>query len=79
MSDPYDAFSDDDDPSPDPGEYCLDGSDGICDEHGILLVLDEIQYLPQLLAYIKTRIDEQRRPGFWVMTGSQNFQAPLGL
>lgn len=31
---PYDAFSDDDDPSPDPGEFCTDGSDAICDEHG---------------------------------------------
>lgn len=34
VADPYDAFSDDDDPSPDPGEFCTDGSDAICDEHG---------------------------------------------
>lgn len=31
---PYDALDDDDDPSPNPGEYCSDGSDDICDEHG---------------------------------------------
>jgi len=32
---PYDAFSDDADPSPDPGEYCYGAStDVICDEHG---------------------------------------------
>ncbi len=31
---PYDAFSDDSDPSPDPGEYCHGGGSGICDEHG---------------------------------------------
>jgi serine protease len=31
---PYDAFSDDDDPSPDPGEFCTDGSSAICDDHG---------------------------------------------
>ena len=31
---PYDAFSDDDDPSPNPGEYCWSGGGGICDEHG---------------------------------------------
>lgn len=31
---PYDAFGDDDDPSPNPGEYCPGGSDGICDDHG---------------------------------------------
>ena len=34
MVTPYDAFSDDDDPSPNPGEYCWSGSNGICDEHG---------------------------------------------
>ena len=33
VDDPYDAWSDDDDPSPDPGEYCTSG-DAICDEHG---------------------------------------------
>ncbi|MEL6349499.1 MAG: S8 family serine peptidase [Myxococcota bacterium] len=33
VDDPYDAWSDDDDPSPNPGEYCFDG-DGICDDHG---------------------------------------------
>lgn len=31
---PYDAFSDDDDPSPDPGEYCPGGGTAICDDHG---------------------------------------------
>ena len=31
---PYDAYSDDDDPSPDDGEYCGTGQTGICDEHG---------------------------------------------
>lgn len=35
VDDPYDAHDDDDDPSPDPGEYCTDGSvSEICDEHG---------------------------------------------
>lgn len=34
IDDPYDAWSDDDDPSPDLGEYCYDGSQAICDGHG---------------------------------------------
>jgi serine protease len=34
VDDPYDAFDDDTDPSPNPGEYCYDGSEDICDEHG---------------------------------------------
>jgi predicted AAA+ superfamily ATPase len=37
------------------------------------LILDEIQYAPELLNYIKTRIDERRTPGQWFITGSQGF------
>lgn len=37
------------------------------------VILDEIQYVPELLPYIKTTIDEQRIPGRWILTGSQNF------
>ena len=31
---PYDAVSDDNDPSPNPGDFCPQASLGICDEHG---------------------------------------------
>ena len=37
------------------------------------VILDEIQYTPELLPYIKTAIDENRKPGYWILTGSQNF------
>ncbi len=37
------------------------------------LIIDEIQYVPELLSYIKTRIDENRKPGQWLFTGSQHF------
>jgi hypothetical protein len=37
------------------------------------LIIDEIQYAPNLLSYIKTKIDENRKPGQWLITGSQNF------
>jgi len=36
-------------------------------------ILDEIQYVPEILSYIKTSIDENRQPGRWILTGSQNF------
>lgn len=32
--DPYDAYADDDDPSPNPGEFCQSSSTALCDEHG---------------------------------------------
>ncbi len=37
------------------------------------VILDEIQYVPELLPYIKTAIDNNRKPGIWLLTGSQNF------
>ncbi len=36
-------------------------------------ILDEIQYVPELLSYIKSSIDEDRTAGKWILTGSQNF------
>jgi predicted AAA+ superfamily ATPase len=43
------------------------------------VIIDEIQYVPELLSYIKTRIDQDRRPGRWLFTGSQNFVLMQGI
>lgn len=37
------------------------------------VILDEIQYVPEILQYIKLRIDINRQPGLWIMSGSQQF------
>ncbi|KKQ33220.1 MAG: hypothetical protein US49_C0002G0115 [candidate division TM6 bacterium GW2011_GWF2_37_49] len=39
--------------------------------HG--MILDEFQHVPSILSYIQTIVDENRRPGYFVLTGSQNF------
>ncbi len=44
---------------------------GLQNETGI--ILDEIQHVPQLLSYIQTEIDAYDRPGYFILTGSQNF------
>lgn len=41
--------------------------------HRTPLVLDEIQYAPELVASIKRRIDQDRRPGQYLITGSQQW------
>ena len=38
------------------------------------VLIDEIQYAPQLLPYIKMAVDEDRRPGQFWLAGSQHFQ-----
>jgi predicted AAA+ superfamily ATPase len=39
--------------------------------HGI--IIDEFQYVPQLLSYVQVAVDEKKRPGYFILTGSQNF------
>ena len=40
-------------------------------EHG--LILDEFQHVPSLLSYIQLYVDKNRKPGYFILTGSQNF------
>ncbi len=43
------------------------------------IILDEIQYLPEFLHYIKSAIDDDRTPGQWLLSGSQNFSLMAGV
>jgi predicted AAA+ superfamily ATPase len=40
-------------------------------DHGI--IIDEFQYAPAILSYIQIASDTHDRPGYFVLTGSQNF------
>lgn len=40
-------------------------------EHGI--IIDEFQHVPELLSYIQIFIDEEKKRGYFILTGSQNF------
>ena len=51
---------------------------GFLEENKPPVIIDEIQYAPELLSYIKTRIDQKRKPGQWLFTGSQNFTLMQG-
>lgn len=46
---------------------------GFLERYAAPVIIDEVQYAPELLSYIKTKIDENRKPGQWLLTGSQNF------
>jgi len=38
------------------------------------VIIDEIQYAPALLRHLKVLVDQDKRPGRFVLTGSQNFE-----
>ncbi len=43
-------------------------------DHEEFLIVDEVQYAPSLFRYLKFAIDSDRRPGRFLLTGSQHFQ-----
>ncbi len=43
------------------------------------VLIDEIQYAPRLLSYIKMRVDAERNPGSFWLTGSQQFLLMKGV
>ncbi len=43
------------------------------------VLIDEIQYAPQLLPLVKMSVDAHRRPGMFWLTGSQQFQLMRGI
>lgn len=57
-------------------DFARSDPNGFLDRFGeTRVVLDEIQYAPELLPYLKIRIDRDRQTnGRWLLTGSQQFQ-----
>ncbi|HBR70923.1 TPA: AAA family ATPase [Candidatus Dependentiae bacterium] len=39
-------------------------------KHGI--IIDEVQRVPELMSYMQTLVDAEYRPGYFILTGSQN-------
>lgn len=60
------------DPAMDVGNARED-PDLFLDNHACPIVLDEIQYAPELVAAIKRRVDKDRAPGRFVLTGAQQW------
>lgn len=51
---------------------------GFLADHPAPVILDEIQHAPDLLSYLQVAIDEDRRPGRWLLSGSQSFPLLAG-
>ena len=50
------------------------------EKYGNHLIIDEIQYVPELLQYIKIMVDNNRdKNGLFILTGSQHFSLMHGL
>lgn len=58
---------------PDQRRYALEDPRGFLDQFEGPVILDEAQRAPELFSYIQTVVDEDSRPGQFILTGSQNF------
>lgn len=65
--------------NPDTRRRALADPVGLLRDHPPPVIIDEIQYVPELLSYIKSAIDDHRVPGHWLLTGSQNFPVMQGV
>ena len=52
---------------------------GFLEKYPPPVIIDEIQNAPNLLPYIKARIEENKKPGQWVITGSQQWTLMKGI
>ncbi len=54
-------------------EYAHTDPQGFIEQYAGGVIIDEIQYTPDLLSYIQVKIDVQKKNGQFILTGSQNF------
>jgi len=59
-------------------EAAVTAPEQLLDRYPNPVIIDEIQYAPSLLRYIKQRIDTDRSPGMYLLTGSQVFSLMQG-
>jgi hypothetical protein len=60
-------------------EAALTAPEQLMEQYPEPVIIDEIQYAPSLLRHLKYRIDRNRSPGRYFLTGSQVFQLMHGV
>ncbi len=59
--------------SPDERSFALEDPRGFLSRFTGPAILDEVQRVPDLFSYIQTLVDDDDRPGRFILSGSQNF------
>ncbi len=59
--------------NPDARAFALKDPKGFLDQFPEGGIIDEAQYAPELFSYIQTIIDQKKKDGMFILTGSQNF------
>ena len=54
-------------------EFCLQDPKGFLKTYSSGTIIDEVQRTPQLLSYMQTKVDRDRKKGQFILTGSNQF------
>ena len=54
-------------------EFARQDPEGFLETYQNGVILDEVQYVPELFSYLQVVTDERQRTGEYILTGSQNF------
>lgn len=65
--------------APDTRQFALDDPRGFLSAYPDGVILDEIQRVPGLPSYIQTIVDDRRKAGHFILTGSQQFEVMEGI
>ena len=60
-------------------EFASEDPRGFLETHGSNVILDEVQRVPNLFSYLQTKIDQENKPGMYILSGSQNFLMLKGV
>ena len=60
-------------------KYAAEDPRGFLERYAPPVIIDEIQNVPELLSYIKARIDADKTLGQWILTGSQQWSLMKGI
>ena len=60
-------------------EFATDDPRGFLGRYPDGAILDEVQRCPELFSYLQTRLDQAKKNGQFVLTGSQQFNLLSGL
>ncbi|HDL07463.1 MAG TPA: ATP-binding protein [Desulfobacteraceae bacterium] len=58
---------------PDTRLYASEDPRGFLQEYPDRIILDEVQWVPEIFSYLQTHTDEQNKNGQFILTGSQHF------
>ena len=58
---------------PDERRFAMEDPKGFLNNYKDGVIIDEVQYVPELFSYLQAVTDERKRTGEYLLTGSQNF------